>query len=319
SEARGDIPAIKVADFGFARNLPSSALAETLCGSPLYMAPEILHYEPYDAKADLWSIGAVVYEMMTGRQPFHASNHVELARIIERTNDNIVFPDEKQKSLANTAADAQSQGAPLDPVLKDLVRKLLKMKPADRMSFEDFFAHPALQYPADSQPLGPGNQLATGISGNAVLAEDNALMSMPAGNRRIYQDDRQTIAAAMHNINIAATSTDNAAEAHDSNNGRYNQGAAHPHYPPQPYQHQEPLQQRYPPNRKPSNSNSNNTNNTPVAHHPYQQSSPRLPSKQIYDRQPPNAQQMQQQPQQQHRRQNSLTEEEQALAEREYV
>ncbi|KAJ2371519.1 Serine/threonine-protein kinase, partial [Coemansia sp. RSA 2607] len=90
SEARGLIPNIKVADFGFARNLPSSALAETLCGSPLYMAPEILHYEPYDAKADLWSIGAVIYEMMTGKQPFHASNHVELARIIERTNDNIV-------------------------------------------------------------------------------------------------------------------------------------------------------------------------------------------------------------------------------------
>ncbi|KAJ1949856.1 Serine/threonine-protein kinase, partial [Linderina macrospora] len=53
SEEAGEYPMVKIADFGFARNLPASALAETLCGSPLYMAPEILHYEPYDAKADL--------------------------------------------------------------------------------------------------------------------------------------------------------------------------------------------------------------------------------------------------------------------------
>ncbi|KAJ2558798.1 Serine/threonine-protein kinase [Coemansia sp. RSA 1933] len=148
SEAIGAFPLIKVADFGFARNLPSTALAETLCGSPLYMAPEILHYEPYDAKADLWSIGAVIYEMIAGRPPFHASNHVELARVIERTNDRIVFPDEKPDHVrtggGSDASDAVSN-EPIDPVLKDLVRQLLKMNPADRMLFDQFFAHPALQ------------------------------------------------------------------------------------------------------------------------------------------------------------------------------
>ena len=41
-------------------------LAETLCGSPLYMAPEILHFHKYDAKADLWSIGAILYELVSG-------------------------------------------------------------------------------------------------------------------------------------------------------------------------------------------------------------------------------------------------------------
>ena len=38
------------ADFGFARHLESASLADTLCGSPLYMAPEILRYQRYDAK-----------------------------------------------------------------------------------------------------------------------------------------------------------------------------------------------------------------------------------------------------------------------------
>ncbi|KAJ2762756.1 Serine/threonine-protein kinase [Coemansia sp. BCRC 34490] len=155
SEALGVFPLIKVADFGFARNLPSTALAETLCGSPLYMAPEILHYEPYDAKADLWSIGAVIYEMVAGRPPFHASNHVELARVIERTSDRIVFPDEKSdaggaRATGKDMGDGVSK-EPIDPILKDLVRRLLRMNPADRMLFDEFFAHPALHLEANQR------------------------------------------------------------------------------------------------------------------------------------------------------------------------
>jgi serine/threonine-protein kinase ULK/ATG1 len=62
---------LKVADFGFARSLPAAALAETLCGSPLYMAPEILRYEKYDAKADLWSVGALLFEMAVCKPQSH--------------------------------------------------------------------------------------------------------------------------------------------------------------------------------------------------------------------------------------------------------
>lgn len=50
-------------EVGFGRHLEATALAETLCGSPLYMAPEILSFKRYDAKADLWSVGAVLFEM----------------------------------------------------------------------------------------------------------------------------------------------------------------------------------------------------------------------------------------------------------------
>jgi serine/threonine-protein kinase ULK2 len=52
-------------------------LAETLCGSPLYMAPEILHFHKYDAKADLWSVGTILFELLTGRPPFHGELHHE--------------------------------------------------------------------------------------------------------------------------------------------------------------------------------------------------------------------------------------------------
>eukprot|EP00741_Cyanophora_paradoxa_P001329 tig00000478_g1285.t1 len=49
----GDDATLKIADFGFARYIDKGNLAETLCGSPLYMAPEILRFQKYDAKADL--------------------------------------------------------------------------------------------------------------------------------------------------------------------------------------------------------------------------------------------------------------------------
>ena len=117
------LPTLKIADFGFARSLPSTSLAETLCGSPLYMAPEILRYEKYDAKADLWSVGTVLYEMMVGRPPFRASNHVELLRKIERGEDKLQFPDD----------------AILSDSMKKLIRGLLKRGPVERMSFRDFF------------------------------------------------------------------------------------------------------------------------------------------------------------------------------------
>lgn len=122
------LPMLKLADFGFARVLPSTSLADTLCGSPLYMAPEILRYERYDAKADLWSVGTVLYEMVTGRPPFRARNHVELLRKIEAAEDVIKFPREVQISAE----------------MKALVRSLLKRSPVERLSFENLFGHPII-------------------------------------------------------------------------------------------------------------------------------------------------------------------------------
>ena len=123
------LPMLKIADFGFARILPTTSLAETLCGSPLYMAPEILRYEKYDAKADLWSVGTVLFEMMCARPPFRANNHVELLRKIEERKDHIRFPEGIISSRA----------------MKNLIRALLKRKPTERMSYDSFFSDPVIR------------------------------------------------------------------------------------------------------------------------------------------------------------------------------
>lgn len=123
---KGPDAVLKIADFGFARALQPQRMAETLCGSPLYMAPEILHHHKYDAKADLWSIGAVLFEVISGKPPFDAINQFQLLRNIERREATLP-PD----IAMETSTDCQN-----------LISSLLKRNPIERISFEEFFRHP---------------------------------------------------------------------------------------------------------------------------------------------------------------------------------
>ena len=73
----------KIGDFGFARVLADTTMATTLCGSPLYMAPEILLGHSYDSKVDMWSIGTIIYQCFTGFAPFIAKTPQQLRKRYE--------------------------------------------------------------------------------------------------------------------------------------------------------------------------------------------------------------------------------------------
>jgi serine/threonine protein kinase len=137
------------ADFGFARELGSEMMAESVVGSPLYMAPELLEYKSYDAKADLWSVGIILYEMLANEHPFlvvdkcHATNHLALRRNIYR-----YFEHYGQVRLPKKVKAS--------PECEQLVEALLRVDPRKRISFEDFFRAPFLLPPApadaDAEP-----------------------------------------------------------------------------------------------------------------------------------------------------------------------
>ncbi|XP_010788130.1 serine/threonine-protein kinase ULK1 isoform X3 [Notothenia coriiceps] len=119
---------IKIADFGFARYLQNNMMAATLCGSPMYMAPEVIMSQTYDAKADLWSIGTIVFQCLIGKAPFQASSPQDLRMFYE-----------KNKTLSpNIPRETSSH-------LRHLLLGLLQRNHKDRMDFDEFFSHPFLE------------------------------------------------------------------------------------------------------------------------------------------------------------------------------
>ncbi|XP_032781426.2 serine/threonine-protein kinase ULK2 [Daphnia magna] len=130
---------LKIADFGFARFLQDGVMAATLCGSPMYMAPEVIMSLQYDAKADLWSLGTIVFQCLTGRAPFTAQTPQALKMYYER-NHNL-----SPKIPSGTS-----------PELTALLTGLLRRNAKDRMEFDDFFNHSFIrksQPPPATPPL----------------------------------------------------------------------------------------------------------------------------------------------------------------------
>ncbi|XP_070511150.1 serine/threonine-protein kinase ULK3 isoform X2 [Cardiocondyla obscurior] len=115
---------LKVGDFGFAQYLSNSEQRFTIRGSPLYMAPEMLLKHKYDARVDLWSVGVIMYECLFGKAPYSSSSFQELAEKIKESRP-IEMP----------------RAAHVSTACKDLLMALLKHNPADRITYDEFFAH----------------------------------------------------------------------------------------------------------------------------------------------------------------------------------
>lgn len=115
---------IKIADFGFSKMLGEDNFANTMLGSPLNMAPEILAGKEYTNKADIWSIGVCLYEMIFGKNPYTAKNIAELLKKIKQS------PFELPKNSG------------LQPEVEDVLKKMFIYDPNKRISWEDLFTHP---------------------------------------------------------------------------------------------------------------------------------------------------------------------------------
>ncbi len=111
---------LKLADFGFAKEFKETLLTDTVCGSPLYMAPEILNHNKYNIKSDLWSVGVILYEMVMREHPFKALNITELTNIVNK----------KKPIFLNTD---------INPECKKLIEKLLIVDSNNRLDWEELY------------------------------------------------------------------------------------------------------------------------------------------------------------------------------------
>ncbi|KAG1455372.1 hypothetical protein G6F56_007080 [Rhizopus delemar] len=111
---------VKLIDFGFAKVLKEVTF--TLCGTPDYLAPEIIRARGYTQDVDWWSLGVFIFEMLVGVTPFFAETPMELYQ-------NILLCD------INWMCDMSTEA-------KDLIQGLLQSKPKDRFKIDDIKAHP---------------------------------------------------------------------------------------------------------------------------------------------------------------------------------
>jgi serine/threonine protein kinase len=121
-----DIKDVKLIDFGFSTVCQKGKRLRVFCGTPSYMAPEIVRRSEYEGKpVDMWSLGILLYAILCGYFPFRAKNYPDLYRRIARG----VF--EIPEELSSNA--------------KDLIKQLLTMDPTQRLTAPGCLKHPWLQ------------------------------------------------------------------------------------------------------------------------------------------------------------------------------
>jgi serine/threonine protein kinase len=148
---------VKIADLGLARPVPPDGMMKTICGSVHYMAPEILEEQPYDGtKADIWSLGIIIYAMTLNQLPWNAEDNAALVREIIR--GSIAYP------------------LNMPPEVARMVQMCTKRNPLERPTASDL-----LETPWVGEELIAYNRTFGNLAGKLSMAQlkDRETLSMP--------------------------------------------------------------------------------------------------------------------------------------------
>jgi calcium/calmodulin-dependent protein kinase I len=105
---------VKLADFGFAKSVEKKNGCRTLCGTPGYLAPEILERWPaYDVKCDIWSVGVILFLLLGGYLPFDDDDE---DKVFDRTrNGQYDFRPQFWRNISSGAKDLVTQCLTINP------------------------------------------------------------------------------------------------------------------------------------------------------------------------------------------------------------
>ncbi|MGH0185548.1 UNVERIFIED_CONTAM: hypothetical protein FKN15_020976 [Acipenser sinensis] len=136
---------IKVTDFGLAvqkGGVGSENMLQATCGTPIYMAPEVINAHDYSQQCDIWSIGVIMYMLLCGEPPFMANSEERLFELIRK--GELHFTDLVWHTISNAA--------------KNVLNCLLKVDPAHRITANELLDNPWITGDT-STPARPSNVL----------------------------------------------------------------------------------------------------------------------------------------------------------------
>eukprot|EP01116_Phalansterium_solitarium_P000901 TRINITY_DN10745_c0_g1_i1.p1 TRINITY_DN10745_c0_g1~~TRINITY_DN10745_c0_g1_i1.p1 ORF type:complete len:644 (-),score=228.03 TRINITY_DN10745_c0_g1_i1:680-2611(-) len=118
-----DFKNVKINDFGLSNVMKPGEFLTTLCGSPLYLAPEIIQAKPYlGPEVDVWSLGVILFAMVTGYLPWDG--------------------EEKTEQLRNAVRGRYEVPKHVSPACRDLIDRMLTVDPKKRAVIDEVRTHP---------------------------------------------------------------------------------------------------------------------------------------------------------------------------------
>ena len=160
----------KLTDFGWSNYIFEEKERRTVCGTPIYFAPEIIKEQEQDGKVDIWCIGVLLFELITGLPPFTGKD-------LDTLNFNILHLKIAWPKDINQDA-------------KNLITKILKIEPSQRISLEEILKHPFItKYFPDASTglISPDQNI---IYKTFIISKDDPKTWDPLPKKNSYKTER---------------------------------------------------------------------------------------------------------------------------------
>ncbi|KAN0052789.1 hypothetical protein ACTA71_006896 [Dictyostelium dimigraforme] len=146
---------VAIADFGLSKIIGQTLVMQTACGTPSYVAPEVLNATGYDQEVDMWSIGVITYILLCGFPPFYGDTVPEIFEQIMEANYE--FPEEYWGNISKEA--------------KDFIGKLLVVDVSKRLNAANALNHPWLKSNNSNNTIDTGKMKEFNIERQKTLTK----------------------------------------------------------------------------------------------------------------------------------------------------